>query len=250
MQLAQLTVDGVRQMLINSTSACLPACVCACAVAVLQPLVPNAPEDSLGISPHKDAGFLTVLVQDSTPGLQVRRTLAAWVMAWQCACCMPFAGKAVVSSTSLSTHSKGLGSFKKAAGLYCSDSYRQSRQHASWLHLNTLSVCAPCTGQMFPAWQGLPSKPPYGLVHMQLLKGSPAHRTSLGLLHMQVTNVVTCTGKSLMSQATLAQPHRVPLLALHVPLQVLREGQWYTVQPVPGALTINVGDMAQVRVLH
>lgn len=37
------------------------------------PIVPNAAEDDLGISPHKDAGFLTVLVQDRTPGLQVLR---------------------------------------------------------------------------------------------------------------------------------------------------------------------------------
>lgn len=37
------------------------------------PIVPDAAPDSLGISPHKDAGFLTVLVQDSTPGLQVLR---------------------------------------------------------------------------------------------------------------------------------------------------------------------------------
>jgi hypothetical protein len=30
-------------------------------------------------------------------------------------------------------------------------------------------------------------------------------------------------------------------------VQVLRDDKWYTVQPIPGALTINVGDMAQVR---
>lgn len=40
-------------------------------VYAMQPIVPDAAADSLGISPHKDAGFLTVLVQDSTPGLQV-----------------------------------------------------------------------------------------------------------------------------------------------------------------------------------
>lgn len=38
---------------------------------VHQPIMPDAAADSLGISPHKDAGFLTVLLQDSTPGLQV-----------------------------------------------------------------------------------------------------------------------------------------------------------------------------------
>jgi isopenicillin N synthase-like dioxygenase len=30
-------------------------------------------------------------------------------------------------------------------------------------------------------------------------------------------------------------------------VQVLRDGQWYTVQPIPGAITVNVGDMAQVN---
>jgi hypothetical protein len=46
--------------------------ICVCLFA-MQPIVPDAAADSLGISPHKDAGFLTVLVQDSTPGLQVCR---------------------------------------------------------------------------------------------------------------------------------------------------------------------------------
>jgi isopenicillin N synthase-like dioxygenase len=36
------------------------------------PVTPGAAPDSLGISPHKDAGFLTVLVQDDVAGLQVR----------------------------------------------------------------------------------------------------------------------------------------------------------------------------------
>eukprot|EP00879_Flechtneria_rotunda_P009471 GHRR01009914.1.p1 GENE.GHRR01009914.1~~GHRR01009914.1.p1 ORF type:complete len:398 (+),score=78.90 GHRR01009914.1:2576-3769(+) len=35
------------------------------------PVRQDAPPDGLGISPHKDAGFLTVLVQDTVPGLQV-----------------------------------------------------------------------------------------------------------------------------------------------------------------------------------
>jgi isopenicillin N synthase-like dioxygenase len=35
------------------------------------PVTPGAAVDSLGISPHKDAGFLTVLVQDDVAGLQV-----------------------------------------------------------------------------------------------------------------------------------------------------------------------------------
>ena len=35
------------------------------------PVTPNAEPGSLGISDHKDAGFLTVLVQDDVPGLQV-----------------------------------------------------------------------------------------------------------------------------------------------------------------------------------
>lgn len=35
------------------------------------PVTPGAAPDSLGISPHKDAGFLTVLVQDDVAGLQV-----------------------------------------------------------------------------------------------------------------------------------------------------------------------------------
>jgi isopenicillin N synthase-like dioxygenase len=35
------------------------------------PVLPGAAADSLGISPHKDAGFLTVLVQDDVAGLQV-----------------------------------------------------------------------------------------------------------------------------------------------------------------------------------
>lgn len=35
------------------------------------PVTPGAAPDSLGISPHKDAGFLTVLVQDDVSGLQV-----------------------------------------------------------------------------------------------------------------------------------------------------------------------------------
>lgn len=37
------------------------------------PVTPGAAPDSLGISPHKDAGFLTVLVQDDVAGLQVLR---------------------------------------------------------------------------------------------------------------------------------------------------------------------------------
>lgn len=37
------------------------------------PITPGAQPDGLGISDHKDAGFLTVLVQDEVPGLQVRR---------------------------------------------------------------------------------------------------------------------------------------------------------------------------------
>lgn len=36
------------------------------------PVTPGAPPDALGISDHKDAGFLTVLLQDEVPGLQVR----------------------------------------------------------------------------------------------------------------------------------------------------------------------------------
>lgn len=32
----------------------------------------------------------------------------------------------------------------------------------------------------------------------------------------------------------------------HIHHQVLREGVWHTVQPLPGAFTVNVGDMAQV----
>lgn len=35
------------------------------------PVTPHAPADALGISEHKDAGFLTVLLQDEVPGLQV-----------------------------------------------------------------------------------------------------------------------------------------------------------------------------------
>lgn len=35
------------------------------------PVTLNAAPHELGISPHKDAGFLTVLVQDSVAGLQV-----------------------------------------------------------------------------------------------------------------------------------------------------------------------------------
>jgi len=37
------------------------------------PVTPDAEPGSLGISDHKDAGFLTVLVQDDVPGLQVLR---------------------------------------------------------------------------------------------------------------------------------------------------------------------------------
>ena len=35
------------------------------------PVTPGAAPDALGISDHKDAGFLTVLLQDEVPGLQV-----------------------------------------------------------------------------------------------------------------------------------------------------------------------------------
>lgn len=35
------------------------------------PVTPGAPADALGISDHKDAGFLTLLLQDEVPGLQV-----------------------------------------------------------------------------------------------------------------------------------------------------------------------------------
>lgn len=38
----------------------------------------------------------------------------------------------------------------------------------------------------------------------------------------------------------------LPYVCNCITAQVLRDGQWYTVQPIPGALTINVGDMAQV----
>lgn len=37
------------------------------------PVTPDAPEDSFGVSHHKDSGFLTVLLQDEqVSGLQVR----------------------------------------------------------------------------------------------------------------------------------------------------------------------------------
>lgn len=43
------------------------------------PAPPRRPEDLLGIHPHTDYGFLTILAQDPVGGLQVRRLDGSWI---------------------------------------------------------------------------------------------------------------------------------------------------------------------------
>jgi isopenicillin N synthase-like dioxygenase len=45
------------------------------------PQPPDAPDDAFGSAPHTDYGFITVLVQDNSGGLQVRRRDGTWLPA-------------------------------------------------------------------------------------------------------------------------------------------------------------------------
>ncbi len=45
------------------------------------PQAPDSPDDAFGSAPHTDYGFLTVLLQDMTGGLEVRRKDGAWLKA-------------------------------------------------------------------------------------------------------------------------------------------------------------------------
>jgi hypothetical protein len=60
---------GVRRLCRSTASSCAWTDVFNLILRAL--LYYSATPDSLGISPHKDAGFLTLLVQDDVAGLQV-----------------------------------------------------------------------------------------------------------------------------------------------------------------------------------
>ncbi len=62
------------------------------------PQPPDAPDDSFGSAPHTDYGFITVLAQDDSGGLSVRRRDGAWLAA------PPMPGSWVVNVADMLSH--------------------------------------------------------------------------------------------------------------------------------------------------
>jgi isopenicillin N synthase-like dioxygenase len=133
------------------------------------PQPPDSPEDSFGSAPHTDYGLLTVLAQDSSGGLEVRRRDGVWLPAH------PVPGTFVVNVADMLarwTNGRWQSTPHRVRNLSGGDRY--SMPYFFDMDMDSVVACLPsCTGPDNP-----PAHPPvrYGDYLMRRLDRNYAYR--------------------------------------------------------------------------